>query len=143
MARLLYGIEIWELSINKKLLKKVQRVQNMTMCWILGLPRWTKTETLLNKLEWLSIYQLAWYYSLISIWNVINDKFPNNNHRNLTEIKLNTGRLKLTRSLWSFRAYTTYQELPDNIKNKVKLSEEKKLLKTWIKSNIPLEEVEE
>ena len=38
MSRLIYGISIWGLSINKSPLKKVQRVQNVTMCWVLGLP---------------------------------------------------------------------------------------------------------
>ena len=46
MSRLIYGIQLWGLHMNKSPLKKVQRVQNMTMCWILGVPWWTRTVNL-------------------------------------------------------------------------------------------------
>ena len=143
MSRLIYGISIWGLSINKTPLKKVQRVQNVTMCWVLGLPWWTKTTDLLEKLNWLSIYQLAWYHSLLLIWKVYNIKGPTHNFKHLTIRRHNEGRLKLTRRRWSIRAGAIYQTLPDQIKGAVKLSAAKSLLKEWVKTNIPFEEAEE
>ena len=115
----------------------------MTMCWILGVPWWTKTLELLEKVNWLSIYQLAWYHSLILVWKVLSNKYPVNNYNNLTRKKLNAGRLKLTRRIWSVRAGQLYQVLPEEIRNTTKLSTAKLLLKTWIRSNIPVEEEEE
>ena len=113
------------------------------MCWILGVPWWTKTSTLLKEINWLSIFQLAWYHSLLLIWKVKSEKGPINNYKNLTTYKKNAGRIKLTRRIWSLRAGNMYDTLPINIKQAVKLSQVKSLLKNWVKQNIPLEEEEE
>ena len=113
------------------------------MCWILGLPWWTKTTILLEKLNWLSIYQLAWYHSLLLIWKVFNFRGPSYNYKHLTARRHNEGRLKLTRRRWSLKAGVTFQTLPAEIKGAVKLSKAKLLLKEWVKKNIPFEEAEE
>ena len=106
-------------------------------------PWWTKTSTLLKETNWLSIFQLAWYHSLLLIWKVKSEKGPINNYKNLTTYKKNAGRIKLTRQIWSLRAGNMYDTLPLNIKQAVKLSQAKSLLKEWVKQNIPLEEEEE
>ena len=80
---------------------------------------------------------------MVLVWKTLLNKHPVNNYNNLIWNKRNAGRLKLTRRIWSLRAGTLFQTLPDEIRNTTKLSTAKMLLKTWIKSNIPLEEEEE
>ena len=95
------------------------------MCWILGVPWWTRTNYLLEQLNWLSIYQLAWYHSLLLVWKVTIDKKPANNYDNLAHSKPNAGRLKLPKRIWSVRASNTFLTLPLEIRNTMKLSEAK------------------
>ena len=70
MSRLTYGIQIWGLSINKHLWKKIQRVQNLVMCWVLSRPFWTKITGLLDEMNWLSMFELSCYHSLLLLWKL-------------------------------------------------------------------------
>ena len=70
MSRLTYGIQIWGLSINKTPMKKIQRVQNLVMCWVLSRPFWTKITGLLDEMNWLSMFQLSCYHSLLLLWKL-------------------------------------------------------------------------
>ena len=140
MSRLTYGIQVWGLNINKTPLKKIQRVQNITMCWVLSKPFWTKTSELLNEMNWLSIYQLACYHSILLLWKVNIHKAPLNNLKNIEMSRNMRGRLKKTRRIWSIRSLELFDELPLEIKQCQKISKFKKLLKKWIGTNIPIEE---
>ena len=70
MSRLTYAIQVWGLNIRTSILNKVQQVQNLTACWISSKPRWTRTSELLDSVGWLSIYQLAFYYTFLTIWKI-------------------------------------------------------------------------
>ena len=72
MSRLTYGIQIWVLSINKTPMKKIQGVQNLVMCWVLSRPFWTKITELLDEMNWLSMFQLSCYHSLLLLWKLRN-----------------------------------------------------------------------
>ena len=140
MSRLVYGIQVWGLNINKTPLKKIQRVQNLTMCWVLSKPYWTRTSDLLKDLNWLSIYQLACYHSILLLWKVNLHKVPINNLKNIEISKNRKGRIKKTRRIWSIRSLELFDDLPLEIRECKKISKFKKLLKNWIATNIPIEE---
>ena len=70
MSRLTYGIQIFGLNVAKTTLNKVQIVQNMAMKWITGENLGISTRKLLDKLDWLSIFQLAIYHSVLLLWKV-------------------------------------------------------------------------
>ena len=76
MSRLTYGIQIWGLNTTKTTLNKVQTVQNLAMKWITGENLGISTRTLLDKLGWLSIFQLAIYHSVLLLWKVNNKNEP-------------------------------------------------------------------
>ena len=67
-------------------------------------------------------------------------KTPHNNFENIEKSKNNRGRIQLTRRIWSVRAIELYDELPLEITKCDKISILKKLLKKWIRTNIPMEE---
>ena len=104
MSRLTYGIQIWGLNAAKTTLNKVQIVQNLAMKWITGENLGISTRKLLDKLDWLSIFQLAIYHSVLLLWKVKNKKEPSCTIEILkrnTKIKL---RIELTERTWSRKA---------------------------------------
>ena len=70
MSKLVYGITIWGLSATATVMNQCQSVQNISMRWICGLNQYTSIETLLNKCNFLSIYQSAIYFSLLQFWKM-------------------------------------------------------------------------
>ena len=74
MSVFTYGIQVWGLSVKKSTMNQVQIVQNMAACWILRMPWWTKTEVILQKVGWLSMYQTAYYQSLLLLWKVLTNR---------------------------------------------------------------------
>ena len=65
-------------------------------------------------------------------------KTSHNNFKNIEKSKINRGRIQLTRRIWSVRAIELYDELPLEITKCDKISILKKLLKKWIRTNIPM-----
>ena len=59
MSRLTYGIQIWGINATKSTLNKVQTVQNLAKKWVTGTKWGISTKQLLDKMNWLSIYQLV------------------------------------------------------------------------------------
>ena len=113
MSRLTYGIQIWGLSINKHLWKKIQRVQNLVMCWVLSRPFWTKITGLLDEMKWLSMFQLSCYHSLLLLWKLKIIRLRTITFfKNIEKSKNNRGKIQLTRRIWSVRAIELYDELP-------------------------------
>ena len=142
MSVLTYGIQCWGLMAPKTTLLGVQRVQNLAACWTLSKPKWTKTSQLLSELNWMSIFQLTFYHSLTSIWNIFKNGEPHNNMKNLTENKNNSGRIKLTSKIWSKKAKDMFFQLPTDVTSAKNISIFKRRLKDWILKNIPIRENE-
>ena len=53
MSRLTYGIQLWGTGSAMSVLKRIQVVQNLAMCWVTGKHRLTSTKELLSRLNWL------------------------------------------------------------------------------------------
>ena len=68
--------------------KKIQRVQNLVMCWVLSRPFWTKITGLLDEMNWLSMFQLSCYHSLLLLWKIKEYKTPHNNFKNIEKSKM-------------------------------------------------------
>ena len=111
MSRLTYGIQIWGLNAAKTTLNKVQIVQNLAMKWITGENLGISTRKLLDKLGWLSIFQLAIYHSMLLLWKVKNKKEPS---RTIEILKRNIKikpRIELTERIWSRKAVNYFNKL--------------------------------
>ena len=91
---------------------------------------------------WLSIYQSAFYHSLLTLWKVLKYNVPVNNLRNYQEDRPNKGRIKTTKRIWSIRTKEMYERLPLEVTSCNKISVFKIKLRGWIKNNIALEEEE-
>ena len=140
MSRLTYGIAIWGLNAAKTTIKKVQMVQNLTMRWVTGINVGLSTKQLLDKLGWLSIYQLAIYHSVLLFWKVKSKQQPKRTIELLQLSQISTPRIELTSRIWSKLASTYFNKLEPNVQNLEKIGAFKRTLKNWIKQNVPLSE---
>ena len=140
MSRLTYGIAIWGLNAAKITINKVQRVQNLTMRWVTGIKIGLSTKQLLDKMGWLSIYQLAIYHSVLLLWKVKRKQEPKRTTELLQLSHNSTPRIELTSRIWSKVASTYFNKLEPNVKNFKKSGAFKRTLKNWIKQNVPLSE---
>ena len=141
MSRLLYCITVWGVLGRKNIVKRAQVVQNLTMCWVLNKPRWTKTMELLESLEWLSIYQLTIYHTLLTIWNIFKYKTPARCLAALERGSEKQGRISLTDRIWSIKIQAIFWSMDEYLRKETIASKFKTGLKRWIKRNIPLEEI--
>ena len=142
MSLITYGIQIWGVGAPKTELKKVQTLQNLTASWVCNVSKWTKTKELLEKVGWLSINQLIYYHSALTMWKVLKYKEPKNNMKNINHRSFHKGRIDLTRRTWSQRTLDFYNNLPMDVKNKPKISLFKSKMRKWINMNIPIHEEE-
>ena len=140
MSRLTYGIAIWGLNAAKTTINKVQIVQNLTMKWVTGIKIGISTKQLLDKLGWLSIYQLAIYHSVLLYWKVKNKQEPTRTIELLHLSQNSNPRIELTGRIWSKVATTYFNKLDPNVQNLKKIGAFKRALKNWIKQNVPLSE---
>ena len=140
MSKLLYGITIWGTLGRKNITKKAQIVQNLVCCWITGKPKWTNTNILLKSVDWLSIYQLATYHTLLTIWKIFKFKTPSRNLDALIRGSEKQGRIELTDRLWSIKTQAIFWSLDISLRMETKVSKFKSGLKKWVKTNIPIEE---
>ena len=99
MSRLTYGIQIWGLNTTKTTLNKVQTVQNLAMKWVTGESLGISTRKLLDKLGWLSIFQLAIYHSVLLLWKVNNKNEPSHTIEILKSNAKTRPRMDLTENL--------------------------------------------
>ena len=67
---------------------------------------------------------------------------PESNKAEVERNRFKRGRIELTNRIWSIKARELFDTLPGNIKNTTKISSFKNLLRSWIKTNIPLEETD-
>ena len=98
------------------------------------------TKQLLDKMGWLSIYQLAIYHSILLFWKVNNKLEPKRTVEILNRNQYSKPRIELTSRVWSKIAPNYFNKLDPNIKKLKKIGAFKRTLKNWIKLNVPLSE---
>ena len=140
MSRLTYGIQIWGLNAAKTTINKVQMVQNLAMKWITGENLGISTRKLLEKLGWLSIFQLTIYHSVLLLWKVKNKNEPSHTIEILKRNAKTRPRIELTERIWSRKAVHYFNKLGSEIRTLEKISTFKVELKHWIKTNVPISE---
>ena len=140
MSRLTYGIQIWGLNAAKSTLNKVQTVQNLTMRWVTGTNLGISTKQLLDKMNWLSIHQLAIYHSVLLLWKIKKHKEPRRTIEILQKSDKSKPRIELTSRIWSKKSSYYYNKLENDVRNLKKISAFKRNLRNWIKTNVPVSE---
>ena len=136
MSRIVYGIQLWGSGSAKTVIRRVQSVQNLVMCWVTSSHRLTSTKTLLGKLNWLSVNQLIFYHGFLLQYKVMRNKAPKMNFKQLNIGAEKMGRMDLTKNRWSNNIQMVYNSVSPDIRNELKISVFKKRIKSWIRVNI-------
>ena len=133
MSRIMYGIQFWGSGSSKTVVRRIQSVQNLAMCWITNSHRLTSTRKMLSQLNWLSVNQLVIYHRFLMIYKIRKKGLPKLNWKQL-ENGLNTrDRIDLTKRRWPIRIQELYNTVDVSVWNETKISAFKRWIKIWIK----------
>ena len=128
MSKIIYGIQVWGLHCRPFLLKKVQSVQLNTLKWVTGRYNDSLRE-LLTATGWLSVYQLAFYHSLVLYWKVTFHGKPDRLVKRIDKSRDTVARLQLTERTWSRTSERFFRCIENNLSGVTKISTAKKHLK--------------
>ena len=149
-----YLIPLWG-GTEGYLIKGLQVLQNRAARCVTRLSWFTPTRTLMAKCKWLSIKQLVYYHSVLQVHKVLRNGAPlylseklvtehpyptrQATSGGLRYTSSNTGHLNLTQQSFLGRSAGIYNSIPSSIRTTTSLNTFKQKLKTWIKSNVPIE----
>ena len=142
ISRLSYLIGIWG-GATPNLLRRAQAIQNMAARWITNKGRRVKTSILMEQTGWFSIDEITKLSSANTIWKIIHMKTPRKLHdklswdQNTLKFNIQQPRIEFTKSNFSFRACTEWNQIPDAIRNIKSIGSFKKHMKTWMRSLRP------
>ena len=91
-------------------------------------------------MNWLSIFQLAIYHSILLLWKVNKFEEPSRTIEILQRSGKSKPRIELTSRTWSRKAVIYFNKLGEELRTQRKISTFKKGLKNWIKQNVPISE---
>ena len=142
MSILVYCIPVWG-GCEKKDLHDLQVLQNVAAQHVLRLPRRTSRNRMYDELEWMTVAQLVFYHTILSVYRIrksgeperLAAKFTHENFRgNL--IVPNT-RLSIVKNSFAFRGAYGWSSLPVSLRTVDKTDEFKKELRSYTLLNIP------
>ena len=136
LSRIQYLIQIWG-GTERKYIKKVQTLLNATARFVTGKSRRTSTRNLMTSCNWLYAREMASYFSMITMWNVIHRQVPHHMFSNIdidADLRLHTqpARLQITGSSFRWQYIPLWNSLEDDIRLNGSLPSFKRKLKKWI-----------
>ena len=148
ISRLIYGIQIWGLY-TPSLCNAAQIVQNQAARWIFKLSKSTKIIELLRVTNWLSIYQLTKFHSLLSLWKIVRLGKPErllqklkhgHSQRRIRDERLQCERprLQMTERRWRIDTIMEWNLLPAEIRSCTKPAQFRKRLRQRILETVPI-----
>ena len=138
---LTFCIPVWG-GMDQNSLRRLQILQNTAAQHVLNLPRRSNRNMMFDKLEWLSVKQLEFFHTVMTIYKMKQfnepeyfvDKIQNVNRNG--NIILNNCRLSLFRKSFSFRGLEYWNSLPSELRSISGISNFKKELKNWVMLNV-------
>ena len=150
MSTLCYLLPVWG-GCEGYLLKALQVLQNRAARQVTRLSWYTPVRRLLKQCNWLSINQLIFYHSALTIYRTLKSGLPLYFQQHLrTDHPLNTrlgasGTIRLTGKFGTLvensflrRAAKSFNQIPLDIREARKIDVFKGKLKLWTKTNIPI-----
>ena len=148
-SKLTYLIALWG-GCEAGMMKALQISQNKVARLVARVDWDTPVREIFNQVGWLSVQQLAFYHSVLLVYNVKATKQPrylshmfnwsykyNTRQADRGQIRLEgRPRLELTNSSFKWRAARQFNQLPMNILNCKSIKEFKVKVKIWIKDNV-------
>ena len=139
MSQILYGIQVWGLHCRPTVLRKVQSVQTNVLKWVTGKYNASLRE-LLHDMNWMSVYQLAIFHSIILQWKVRIRGKPERLLRRINDVEYTEARLNLTERTWSRISTKFFRMFEAETVGILKILVLKRTLSNWFKANVPITE---
>ena len=139
MSTIIYGIQVWGLHCRQTVMKRVQSIQINTLKWITCNYR-VSLKDILETTKWLSVYQLSIYHSVLLFWKVNTNGNPDRLIRRINISQGSVARILLTERVWSRKAEHFYRQVEPLCVGVTRISQFKKILCEWVKTNIPIHE---
>ena len=124
-------------------LRDLQVLQNKVAQIVTHSPSYANRNQMYDYLDWLTVNQLVRYLTLLSVYRIRISRQPEylsacftNTNRNGNIIVPNT-RLTLYKNSFRIRGSCNWNALPKSIRSVEKISQFKKLVKAWVKINVP------
>ena len=139
---LIYCIPLWG-GGDKGDIQDLQVLQNRAAQHVLKLPRRTNRNEMFNRLDWMSVHQLVFYHTVLTVYKIrqtgepeyLAEKMQNDNYRGSLIVPATT--LSLAKKSFCFRGGDSWILLPLSIRNIKMMKPFKNALKKWTKNNIP------
>ena len=137
-------------ALRKEDIAKLQVLVNKVLRSLTGLPRDTPVSVLTATSGQLSVHQRAALSTVTLVYKALTTKEPHNIYENLqpepsqrvTRHQINCRNvdynLSISRGSFMYRGSKLFNQLPQELVRKTKLSEFKRGAKEWVKSRIPL-----
>ena len=124
-------------------LKDLQILQNKAAQIATLSPPRSERAAMFNRLGWLTVMQLEYYHSVISVFKIRSSGEPKylanrllKDSRN-ARIMIPNLELRLTQKSFTIRGADYWNRLPENIRKQSKIGIFKKLAQKWILENVP------
>ena len=149
MSKISYCITVWG-GCSEELIRGIQVCQNRAARAITRNDWSVGTGENLRQLGWLSVKQTVFYFSALLMYKIRSQRLPESlacmfdwtysrQTRSATSglVKpIGTARLSLSKDSFRWRAATTFNSLPDEVRNCATISLFKSKLRQWIRDNV-------
>ena len=124
-------------------MKDLQVMQNKAAQVVTNSPPRAERSPMFDKLQWLTVNQLVFYHSVMTVFKIRGNKEPEyladifyKDSKNKRILIPNLD-LTLARNSFSIRAAENWNTIPLKIRSNLKIGVFKKLAKKWVLDNVP------
>ena len=140
-STLTYCLPLWG-GMDQGSMRDLQKLQNCAARHVLDVPSRTNRNWMFDKLKWLTVKQLIFYYTVVVVFKIRKNgepeyfatRFLNDNVRGNPIIK--PCKLTLLRNSFSFRGLISWSMVPNEIRNVASLDTFKLEVRRWILENV-------
>ena len=139
---LIYCIPLWG-GMDKGDTQDLQILQNRAAQHVLRLPQRSNRKAMFDKLDWLSVHQLVYYHTVITVYKIrqtgepeyLAELLQHDNFRGHLIVPPTS--LSLAKNSFCFRGGDSWISIPGDIRSIQKMGVFKTALRKWIKMNVP------
>ena len=159
MSKILYLLPLYG-GCPEYLLSAIQTKQTEAMRqvtgrrWVIPGKQFVSTAELLKQCGWLSVRQLSFYTTVLSVHKTLVNETPEVIYEKLTSGRMyrtrgagnisvkrtcvNEARLKVASTSYRWRGHQQHSSLPNNLKDESNLTVFKCRLKSWVRENVSI-----
>ena len=159
MSKILYLLPLYggcpDYLLSAIQIKQTEAMRQVTgKRWVVPGRQFVSTAQLLKECGWLSVRQLSFYTTVLSVHKTLVHKTPEFLYERLTSgrsyetrgrrkhllerTSVEEARLKVASTSYRWRGHLQHSSLPESIKEERDITIFKNRLKSWVKKNVPI-----